>query len=152
MNIAKGLGWMGGIGLTVLGYVLAEGWLIAVVKIFGFWGGALIVMLVTLVLSWIVTYFASGACKAGRFQNWLKQKEVELSGKMKAAMQGGKTLVVINVAIFLGPMVAALLMLMLGIGKNKVYFYSIFSCLLCAVFWSGFYSGIFWGIHKIVAR
>ncbi|MDD5437389.1 MAG: hypothetical protein PHX20_07600, partial [Candidatus Omnitrophica bacterium] len=61
MKIVKHLGWLGGIGLTVMGYVLAEGWLILVVKLFGFWGGAAIVMLVTLLLSWLVIYFSSGA-------------------------------------------------------------------------------------------
>ncbi len=122
------------------------------VKLFGFWGGAAIVTLVTLILSWIVIYVSSGARNIGRFRDWFKEKEVELSGKARCAVQGGKTLVVANAAVFLGPMVAALLMLMLGVRRDKVYFYSIFCSLLCAVLWSGFYSGIFWGIHKIIAR
>ncbi|MDD5135960.1 MAG: hypothetical protein PHN63_01275 [Candidatus Omnitrophica bacterium] len=152
MKIVKHLGWLGGIGLTVMGYVLAEGWLILVVKLFGFWGGAAIVMLVTLLLSWLVIYFSSGARNIGRFRNWLKEKEAELSGKAKAAVGGGKILAVANTAVLLGPMVAALLMLIFGIRRNKVYFYSIFCALLCAVFWSGFYSGIFWGIHKVITK
>lgn len=151
-NVKKGMLWLGGIIATVLWYIFAEAWLILVVKIFGFWGGTAIVTLVTLVLSWIVIYFASGARDISRFRDWLKKKETELSEKAKAAVQGGKTFVVANTAIFLSPMVAAILMLMLGIRRDKVYFYSIFSCLLCAVVWSGLYSGIFWGIHKIVTR
>ncbi len=122
------------------------------VKLFGFWGGAAIVTLVTLILSWIVIYVSSGTRNIGRFRDWLKEKEVELSGKAKAAVQGGKVLVVANTAVFLGPMVAALLMLMLGIRRNKIYLYSIFCSLLCAVVWSGFYSGIFWEIRKIITR
>jgi hypothetical protein len=88
----------------------------------------------------------------GRVRDWLNAKEAELSGKTKTAVEGGKVLAVINTTIFLGPMVAALLMLMLGVGKNKVYLYSIFCALLCAVVWAGLYSGIFWGIGKIVAK
>lgn len=166
----KGLAWLGGIALTVMWFVFAEGWLIMMVKLFGFWGGAAIVTLVTLILSWIVIYLSSGARNIGRFRDWLKEKEAELSGKAKAAMQGGKIrhanfapttvyialggkmLVVANTAVFLSPMVAAILMLMLGVRRNKVYLYSIFSCLLCAFVWSAFYSGIFWGIHKMVTR
>ena len=151
-KIKKNILWLGGITVTVLWYIFAEGWLIAVVKLFGFWGGAAIVTLVSLILSWLVIYVSSGAHNIGRFRDWLKEKEAGLSGKAKAAMQGGKTLVVANTAVFLGPMVAAILMLMLGIQKNKVYIYSIFCALLCAVVWSGFYSGVFWGIHKIIAR
>jgi len=146
------LSWLGGIAIAVLWYIFAEGWLILVVKLFGFWGGAAIVTLVTLVLSWVVIYFSSGAGNIGRFRDWLKEKEAGLSAAAKAAAQGGKTLVVANTAVFLGPMVAALLMLMLGIRRDKVYFYSIFCALLCAVVWSGFYSGIFWGVREIINK
>lgn len=151
-NIKKGILWLGGIAATVLTYVLAEAWLILVVKIFGFWGGTVIVTLVTLALSWLVIYISSNARGIGRFRNWLKEKEASLSGRVKAAVEGGKTVVVANTAIFLGPMVAALLMLMLGVRKEKAYFYSIFCALLCAIVWSGFYSGIFWGISKVFIR
>jgi hypothetical protein len=148
----KYLKWLGGIALAVMGFVFAEGWLILVIKLLGFWGGAAIITLVTIILTWIVIYFASGANSVGRFRDWLKSKEAELSGRAKAAMQGGKALVVVNTALFLSPMVAAILMLMLGARRNRVYLYSVFSCLFCAVVWSGFYSGIFWGIHKVIAR
>ena len=150
--ITRDFSWLGGIAITVIWFVFAEGWLILVVKLFGFWGGTAIVTLVTLILSWIVIYVSSRARNIGRFRYWLKEKEVELSGKVKSALEGGKALVVVNTAIFLGPMVAALLMLMLGVRRNKVYFYSIFCSLLCAVVWSGFYSGIFLGIHKIITK
>ncbi len=108
--------------------------------------------LVTLLLSWIVIYVSSRARNIGRFRDWLKEQEVELSGRAKTAVQGGKVLAVANTAVFLGPMVAAVLMLMLGIRKEKVYLYSIFCSLLCAVVWSGFYSGIFWEIHRVITR
>ena len=151
-GISKNLNWLSGISLTVIWFVFAEGWLILVVKLFGFWGGAAILTLVTIILSWIVIYISSRAGSVGRFRDWLNEKEAELSGRAKAAVQGGKTLVVVNTALFLSPMVAAILMLMLGVRRNKVYLYSIFSCLLCAVIWSGFYSGIFLGIHKIFTK
>lgn len=151
INIKKHLVWAGGIAGTVAWFVFAEGWLILVVKLFGFWMGAGIVTLATLALSWMVIYFASGARNVGRFSSWLKEQEAELSGKAKATVGGGKVLVTANTAVFLGPMFAAILMLMFGLPRNKTYIYSIPCALLCGFFWSAFYSGIFWGIHEIVA-
>ena len=151
-GITNYLSWLGGIALTVIWFIFAEAWLIIVVKIFGFWGGTAIVTLVTLVMSWIVIYISSRARNVTRFRVWLKRKEAELSGRAKQALRGGKVLVVANTAVFLGPMFAALLMLMLGARRKRVYFYSIFNSLLCAVVWSGFYSGIFWGIHKMFVK
>lgn len=101
---------------------------------------------------WIVIYVSARAGNVGQFRDWLNGKELELSGRANTAVQGGKVLVVANTAIFLSPMVAAILMLILGARRNSVYFYSVFNSLLCAVVWSGFYSGIFWGIHKMIVR
>lgn len=151
-KIRKGMLWLGGIGAAVLFYILAEAWLILVVKVFGFFAGAAIVTLVTLMLSWLVIYVSSGSRDVGRFRNWIKKREAELSGRAKAALEGGMALMVANTAVFLGPMVAAILMLMLGVRKEKAYFYSVFCAILCAVVWSGFYSGVFWGIGKIFSR
>ena len=151
-KLKKWLLWLGGITLTVLWYVFAEGWLILVVKLFGFWGGTAIVTLVTLAIAWGVIWFASGVGKSGRFASWLKEEEAGLSQRAKAAVNGGKALVVANTAIFLGPMVAAILMLMFGIERGKVYIYSIYCAFLCAIVWSAFYSGIFWGIREILTK
>ncbi len=147
---ARSLRWFGGIALTVLVYIFAEGWLILVVKIFGFKAGTVIVTLVTLILSWMVIYFSSGSRGIGRFRDWFLEKERNLSIYAKGAMNGGKTLAVVNTTILLGPIVASILMLMLGLERKKVYIYSIICALMCAIFWCGFYSGIFWGIHTVV--
>lgn len=119
------------------------------VKLFGFWGGAGIVTVVTLILSWVVIYIASGSHGVGRLRDWITSKETELSGRAKAAAHGGKVLVTANTAVFLGPMFAAILMLMFGLARKRVYIYSIFCALLCGFFWSAFYSGIFLGLRKI---
>ncbi len=147
---ASSLRWFGGIALTVLLYIFAEGWLILVVKIFGFTAGTIIVTLVTLILSWMVIYFSSGSRNIGRFRDWFLEKERNLSVYAKGAMNGGKTLAVVNTTIFLGPIVASILMLMLGLERKKVYIYSIICALMCAIFWCGIYSGVFWGLHKII--
>lgn len=149
-KIKRNIAWMGGVAAALLWFIFAEGWLILIVKLFGFWGGTAIITLVTLILAWIVIFLASGAGKIGRFSDWLKAEEAKLSGKAKAAAGAGKALVVANTAIFLGPMFAAILMLMFGLERGRVYIYSILCSLLCAVVWSGFYSGIFWGIRRIV--
>lgn len=150
--VKRSLGWAGGITLTVLWYILAEGWLILVVKLFGFAGSMAIVTLVTLVLAWIVLYISSSSRNIGRFRDWLLEKEKELSGRAKkAAVKGGKVLAVANTAVFLGPMVAAVLMLMFGIEKKKIYIYLVFCSLLCALFWCSLYSGIFWEINRLMS-
>lgn len=148
-GVKKNLYWFGGITLAVLWYIFAEGWLILMVKLFGFKLSTAIVTLILLILSWFVIYVSSNFRNIGRFREWLKEREAELSGKVKAAMDGGKVLAVVNTAIFLGPMVSAILMLMLGLQRTKVYVYSIFCSFLCAIIWCGFYSGIFWEIHRI---
>ncbi|MDD5085562.1 MAG: hypothetical protein PHE61_05940 [Candidatus Omnitrophica bacterium] len=150
-TVKRGLCWAGGITLTALWYIFAEGWLILVVKFFGFVWGTVIVTAVTLALAWIVLYVSSGSRSIGRFRDWLLEKEKELSGRAKAAVKGGQVLAIANTAVFLGPMVAAVLMLMLGIDRKRIYFYLIPCSLLCAVVWCGLYSGIFWEIHRIMA-
>ncbi|MEW5757946.1 MAG: hypothetical protein AB1755_00530 [Candidatus Omnitrophota bacterium] len=148
-KIKKYLCWLGGGIATVLWYIFAEGWLILMVDLFGFFGSTIIVTLVTVILSWLIIYASKNSSKLDRLQNWLVGKEGDLSKKAQAAMKSGKILVVANTAIFLGPMVATFLMLMMGIKAKKVYIYSIFCALLCAIVWCGLYSGIFWEIHKI---
>jgi len=143
--------WLGGIGLTVLGFILAEGWIILVVKIFGFAMSTLILALVFLLLSWIVVYFSSGLRGMGRFRDWIKRKEASLSGRAQAVVKGGEALAVVNMAALMGPIFSAILMMALGFDRKKVYIYSIFCALLWAVIWCGIYSGMFWGIHKMSA-
>lgn len=150
-DIAKNLGWLGGIALTVIGFIFAEGWLILMVKLFGFTMSTVIVTVVTLFLSWLVIYASSSSHNIGRFRDWLSKKEESLSKKAKVAMKSGKVLAILNTTVFLGPIVASVLMLMLGLERRRVYVYCIFCALLCAIFWCGFYSGIFWGIHAVVA-
>ncbi|MFA6079406.1 MAG: hypothetical protein WC779_06655 [Candidatus Omnitrophota bacterium] len=144
------LSWIGGIALTVLIYIFAEGWLILVVKIFGFTIGTAIVTLVTLALSWLVIYYSSGARNIGKFRDWIKEKEGHLSTVAKGAMNGGKALAVVNTTVFLGPIVASILMLMLGLDRKRVYIYSVMCALGTAIIWCGLYSGVFWGIHKFI--
>lgn len=149
-KIKKYLCWLGGIVATVIWYVFSEAWLILMVDLFGFAWSTIIVTIATLALSWLVIYASVNSNKLSRLRDWLVGKEGNLSKKVQVAMKSGKVLVVANTAIFLGPMVAAFLMLMLGLKARKVYIYSIFCALLCAIFWCGLYSGIFWEIHKII--
>lgn len=148
-DVVEGLGWAGGITLTVIGFIFAEGWLVLTVKIFGFGIATLIVTAVPLCIAWFVIYASSGARSIGRFRDWLSKKEKALSGRAAAAVKGGKALVVLNTAVLLGPIVAAVLMLMLGVERRRVYLYSVVSAFLCAVIWCGLYAGIFWGIHAV---
>jgi len=151
-GVAKNVGWIGGIVLTVIGFIFAEGWLILTVKLLGFTMATVIVAIITLLLSWVVIYVSSASGNMGRFRAWLLKKEASLSGRAKTAVKGGKALAVLNATIFLGPVIAAVLMLMLGFERRKVYSYSVFCAILCATFWCGLYSGIFWGVHAVTTR
>jgi len=144
--------WITGIGMSVVLFVFAEGWLILAVKLLGFAWSTILVSAVTIALSWIVIYVYSGSHNIGRFRNWLKSKEDSLSDRAQLAVNGGKTLAIVNTTVFLGPIVASILMLMLGFERNKVYFYAVLCALFAALIWCGVYSGMFWGIGEFMAK
>lgn len=151
MDIMKCVRWLVGIISVAAFYILAEGWLIIIVKVFGFFLGTVIVTSVTLILSWVVIYYSSGSRGVGKLSAWIHEKEAGLSSRAQAAaVKGGKFIAVANTTLLLGPMAGSLLMLMLGLDKRRVYFYAIPAALLCAIFWCGLYSGLFLGIKKLM--
>jgi hypothetical protein len=149
-GIKRGAVAAGGVAATVAGFIFAEGWLILAVKVFGFALATAIVTVVTAVISWAIIYLASGSRNITRFNAWLKEKEAGLSGRAMAAVKGGIVIAVVNTTVLLGPIVASVLMLMLGVDRKKAYIYSGLGALLCAAIWCGFYSGLFWGIHEMI--
>ena len=141
--------WFAGIAVTALAFIFAEGWIMLAVKFFGALWATVIVSAVTTPVAWLVIYMATRS-NANRFlRDWIIKKETELSGKAKAAVKGGKVFVVLNTTIFLGPIIASLLMLTLGIAVRKVYVYAVLCAILCAGVWCSLYGGVFWGISKI---
>lgn len=147
--ILKNLYWVAGAVLAIFGLVFTEGSLIVTTKLFGVTKATLIRVSFTIPLSWLVIYLATRSRKGFYFGNWLAEKEARLSNRARIALRGGEVLSVINIAIFLGPIIASIFMVMIGISSLKVYLYAVGCAVLCAWIWAMFYSGMLWGIMRI---
>jgi hypothetical protein len=150
--IKKNLVWLSGGTLTVVGFIFAEGWLIAAAKILGPLKATLFVSVITIPIAWIVIYLATKVNSGQRFKKWLENKEANLSKRAKMAAKSGKFIVILSTAVFLGPIIAAILMLLLGINQRRVYSYTVLCALLCAGIWCSFYAGAIWGLERIFWR
>lgn len=148
-KINKKLYWPGGILLAVAGFLFAEGSLAASAKLLGPVKATLLRILFTIPLSWLVIYLSKGAGNP-HFMKWFSEKEKKLSKTARLALNGGKAFAVLNTAVFLGPIIATVLMLMLGVGIKRLYLYSALCAVLCASTWCVFYSCVFWGCEKMV--
>ncbi|MDD5439703.1 MAG: hypothetical protein PHS37_05925 [Candidatus Omnitrophica bacterium] len=137
-----------GIVGTVIGFIFAEGWLIATARFCGALWGTVIVSVVTIPLSWLIIYLSAHNTNRG-FREWLADKEAGLSRRAQAAVKGGKTLVLVNTLIFLGPVVMSILMLMFGFERRKAYLYSGVGAVFCAGIWCSFYAGMWWGVDRL---
>ena len=146
--VKKVLYWLGGILIGALGIVFSEGTMIAATKMFGVTKATLLRVLFTIPASWLVIYLATQAHASTRFTRWLINREAHLSKSAKLAVSGGKWFIIANTAIFLGPVIASILMLMIGFSGKKVYVYSAICAVMCAWLWSAFYSGMLWGLAK----
>jgi len=148
-NVKNSALWFAGIAVTALAFIFAEGWIMLAVKLFGGLWATVIVSAVTTPVAWLVIYMATRSNVNRFLKDWISKKEAELSRKAKAAVKGGEVLVVLNTTIFLGPIIASLLMLILGVAVRKVYVYAVLSAILCAGIWCSLYAGVFWEISKI---
>ena len=145
----KKLYWIIGIIFTILGLAIPEGSLIATTRVFGVMKATLIRVAFTIPLSWLAIYLSAGTNTSAKVRAWFASKQASLSERARLAVKGGEFLVIVNTAIFLGPILASILMVMIGIQGKRLYFYAVLCALLCAWVWSGFYSGICWGICKM---
>jgi len=147
--VNKALRWVGGVSLAILGVILLEGSFLAATKVFGIVKSALIRVAFTIPLSWLAIYLCAGTNTSAKVRDWFARKQAQLSRRAQIALEGGKFLIVVNTAIFLGPILASILMLMIGIQVKRVYFYAVFCALLCAWLWACFYGGVCWSFDKI---
>ncbi len=136
--------WVSGAIVAGAGVIFYESFWAGLVKYAGFQRASLGRFIFTLVISWVVIRLASGSRHSLRVREWLSEKEARMSERAKKIAAGGKFLAVINTAIFLGPPIASILMIVLGIGIRRVYLYALLCSLLAAGVWCGLYSGIFW--------
>ncbi|MDD5428713.1 MAG: hypothetical protein PHI58_05715 [Candidatus Omnitrophica bacterium] len=140
-----------GVLLTILGLIFLEGSFIATVKLFGVVKAAFIRVLFTIPLSWLAIFLFANTETSAKVRGWFLKKQESLSHRAQMAVAGGKFFVVANTAIFLGPILASILMLMVGVQGKRIYFYAVLCALLCACVWSCFYGGVCWGFEKIFA-
>lgn len=129
--------------------ILTEGSIIAATKLFGITKATLLRVVFTIPLSWLVIYLATRSKKSLKFTRWLEARQSKLSGRAKAAIEGGKFLAVVNTAIFLGPIVASILMLMVGVYMKRIYAYAVLCAFLSAWVWAAFYGGLLCQLAKI---
>lgn len=148
-KIKKNFNWIAGILFTIIGFVFAEGWIILAVDVLGFVKSTIVVAVISIIFSWVVIYLSAKSSGNNFLKEWFSKKETEMTKHAKIALKSGKFIAVVNTAVFLGPIFASLLMLVLGIETKKVYIYAIFCAFLCASVWCGLYSGVFWGVDKI---
>ncbi len=137
--------------LAVLGLVLMEGSFLATVKLFGIMKATLIRVVFTIPLSWLAIYLFGNTNTSARIRDWFQKKQESLSRRAQLAVEGGKFFIIVNTAIFLGPVIASILMLMVGIEKKRIYYYAVICAFLSAWLWSCFYGGVCWGFGKIFA-
>lgn len=126
-----------------------EGSFLVTTKIFGIVKAALIRVTFTIPLSWLAIFLCARTNVSVRTRGWFEKKQAQLSKRAQMALKGGKFFVVVNTAIFLGPVLASILMLMIDIKVRRAYFYAILCALLSAWFWACFYGGVCWSFDKI---
>lgn len=146
----KKLYWIAGILLTVSGLIVTEGSLIATTRMFGVMKATLIRSAFTIPLSWLAIFLCAGTNTSAKVRAWFAKKQASLSKRARLAMAGGEFLVIVNTAIFLGPILASILMVMVGVQGKRLYFYAVLCALLCAWAWSSFYGGVCWGVTKMM--
>ena len=149
-TLQKRLYWLAGILLAILGVIFTEGSLIATTKLFGIIKATLIRVSFTIPLSWLAIFLCAKTNASARVRNWLLEKQARLSDKARLALKGGEFFVILNATIFLGPIIASILMVMLGIRGKKIYLYAVLCALLCAWVWCCFYGGVCWSVTKFL--
>ncbi|MDD5422290.1 MAG: hypothetical protein WC592_04975 [Candidatus Omnitrophota bacterium] len=145
----KDVYWIAGIALTAVGFIFTEGTLIATTKMFGVVRATLLRVVFTIPLSWLVIYLSTNADVSLRFRDWVEKKREGLSSRAQAIVKGGEFIAVLNTTVFLGPIIASILMSMIGVNTRRIYLYAVFCAFLSAWAWCAFYSGMFWGLGKI---
>jgi hypothetical protein len=148
--LRKNILWLLGAIAALTALILIEGSMVVTTKLFGVMKATLLRVVITIPLSWLVIYLATRSKKSFRFTNWLAARQAKLSNKARVAIEGGKFVVVVNTAIFLGPIVASILMLMVGITPRRIYGYAVLCAFLSAWLWSAFYSGLLWQLTRML--
>jgi len=150
VNLKKKIYWIAALLLTILGLIFTEGSLIVTTRIFGVMKATLIRVAFTIPLSWLAIYLCLSTKTSANVRNWFAKKQASLSERARLAVKGGEFLAVVTTTLLLGPILASILMIMIGVQGKRIYFYAVLCALLCAWAWSCLYGSMCWGIGKIM--
>jgi len=142
--------WLVAAFLSVVLFLFAESWLILAAKVFGPILGILVCFSIMTPIVWLIIFLAYRENGETKFRNWITEQETKLSKKMQIAAKYGKFMAIVFTAVTLGPILSAILMLLLGYKCRNNFVYSTLCSLLCYVVWVPFYSGVWWGIARIL--
>jgi hypothetical protein len=141
-------------GGTILGIILGESWIAGLVFFFGFFWGALILTLISILVSWIIVYvFSLGDKPKGaalRIQNWIRKKEKNLSPVGLKLAKTSKFLGLIVSSITAGPFITTIFIKTLGYNQKQSYLLALVSSVIFSLVWSAIYSGAISGIRLLI--
>lgn len=151
--------WIVGSGasaMAILGMILGESWIIALVAFLGFFKGFLTLAVISIIISWLIVYIYGLTEKPDslnqRIKKWLLRKEEKLPSLGKKLAQTSKGLGLIASSVTAGPFLTAIFIKTLGYTQKQSYFLSFISSILFSLLWSAIYSGAIIGIKEIIGR
>ncbi|MCX6806989.1 MAG: hypothetical protein NT135_02620 [Candidatus Berkelbacteria bacterium] len=151
--------WIIGSGtgvMAIIGIILGESWIIALVVFLGFFKGFLALTAISVVVSWLIVYLYGSAEKPNSFnqkiKKWLFQKEERLSPTGKKLAKTSKGLGLIVSSITAGPFLTTIFIKTLGYSQKQGYFLSFLSSVFFSFTWAAIYSGAIMGFKEIIGR
>jgi len=151
--------WIVGSGATItaiLGIILGESWIIALVAFWGFFKGFLALTVISIVISWLIVYIYGLIEKPDSFnqliKKWLLQKEEKLPPLGKKLAQTSKGLGLIVSSVTAGPFLTTIFIKTLGYTQKQSYFLSFLSSAIFSLTWAAIYNGAIIGFKEIIRR
>lgn len=151
--------WIVGSGasvMAILGIILGESWIIALVAFLGFFKGFLVLTAISIIISWLIVYIYGLTEKPNglnqRIKNWFIRKEKNLPVYGKKLAQISKALGFIISSLTAGPFLTAIFIKTLGYTQRQSYFLSFLSSVLFSLAWAAIYSGVIMGFKEMIRR
>lgn len=142
--------------MAILGIILGESWIIALVAFLGFLKGFIALTVISIVISWLIVYIYGLAEKPNslnqRIKKWLIQKEEKLPPLGKKLAQTSKALGLIVSSVTAGPFLTTIFIKTLGYSQKQSYFLSFLSSAVFSLIWVAIYSGAIMGFKEIIGR
>lgn len=151
--------WIVGSGasvMAIIGIILGESWIIALVAFLGFFWGFVALTIISVIISWIIIYIYTLVKKPGglaqRIQNWIKKKEKNLSPTGSKLAKTSKLLGLIVSSVTVGPFITTIFIETLGYNQKQSYLLALTSSAIFSLVWSAIYSGAIVGIKMLIWR